>query len=431
MGRKSAGSAAKPPRGRRLKRALLTLLIGLPVAAIGLFVAANHLPWVGPLLADSLRAVIGTEAVAKLEDTTYGMQDRWNRFWRKDEKPKAYWSVPSAAPPRAAPKAQANKAPTPSLPPFHPKDVGPVLKSWSAPGDGEWVPIADARHPDDPPRMYKTLLHPDRYRSWAEVFVVAIDLRQTELKMMPGTREPKGETPEASKLSRPGLIPEADQGQLLAAFNGGWKTEHGHYGMRAGGVTLIKPRKTSCTVAGRMDGSIEIASWSTLADQEDELSWWRQTPSCMYEGGKMHALLNQQETAAWGATVDGETVIRRSAVGIDQAGTTLYVSITNHTTARAIADAMHFAGADTVAQLDVNWSYPKFLVYAPDESGQLEAAPLADGFEFTKGEYVRKGSIRDFFYVTRKTDAKAATDHEIAGPPRVPASKAAPAPPPG
>jgi hypothetical protein len=65
---------------------------------------------------------------------------------------------------------------------------------------------------------------------------------------------------------------------------------------------------------------------------------------------------------------------------------------------------MHHAGAVHVAQLDVNWSYPKFLLYEPGEGGpERKAVALAKGFEFDENEYIRKRSLRDFFYLTRKS----------------------------
>ena len=41
------------------------------------------------------------------------------------------------------------------------------------PQGSSWPVVVDA---GEAPRMFKTLLHPDKGRSWAEVFVVAIDL---------------------------------------------------------------------------------------------------------------------------------------------------------------------------------------------------------------------------------------------------------------
>jgi hypothetical protein len=56
-----------------------------------------------------------------------------------------------------------------------------------------------------------------------------------------------------------------------------------------------------------------------------------------------------------------------------------------------------------VAQLDVNWSYPKFVTFEATGGGsQRNAVALADGFEYSPDEYIRKKQRRDFFYLMRK-----------------------------
>jgi hypothetical protein len=77
-----------------------------------------------------------------------------------------------------------------------------------------------------------------------------------------------------------------------------------------------------------------------------------------------------------------DTVIRRSAIGLDASRRILYVGISNNTTARALAEGMHHAGAVDVAQLDVNWSYPKFLLYKLGDNGEVVAQAPVDGFEY-------------------------------------------------
>jgi hypothetical protein len=388
------------PLRRRLKRWLIGIAIATPVLVIALWIAVHRVEWLGPMIANGLRAVIGTDRVAKLEDFAYGIEDRWNRWRRKDEKPKAYWTVPKEDPePATVPASAKGGAPKPS---FRPKDVGPVHKSWSAPGDGQWVAVKDARYPKEKAHMFKTLLHPDKNRSWAEVFVVAIDLGRAELYAVPGYREPKSFEKDAQKYERKAVIPNERHAALLGAFNGGFMTEHGYYGMKVDGVMLVKPRESSCTVAMYDDGSLEIATWKSIADKEPRMKWYRQAPACMYEDDKMHVGL-AANSPAWGATLDGETVIRRSAIGLDANRKVLFVSISNHTTARAIAEAMHHAGAVDVAALDVNWSYPKFVLFEPT-AGKLNAVPLAPGFEFSEDEYIRKRALRDFFYIVRDSD---------------------------
>ncbi|HWA73461.1 MAG TPA: hypothetical protein VG937_14045 [Polyangiaceae bacterium] len=393
---------------RRPKRGLLRgLLIALAAAGgcvAAMWVAIHRYDWLGPLVANTLRSILGTTAVAKLEDLVYGVEDRVNRVTRTHDAPKAYWAVPTTS--AVAPRKAVDTAS--KLPAFHPKDPGPALKAWSAPGDGVWVPIVDPRRPEEEPYLYKTLLHPDPTRSWGEVFVVAVDVRRVDVFVVAGSQEPKSDDPKADAYTRVARIPEAQHEELLAAFNGGFMTEHGGYGMKVDDVVLVHPKPNACTLAVYKDGSLRIGTWRTMADSEPEMRWYRQAPACMYEGGKIHPGLTAGSGLKWGATLDGDTVIRRSAVGLSADRQILYVSITNHTTARALADGVHHAGAVDIAQMDVNWSYPKFVLFEPrDGSPVRKAVALASGFEFSEDEYIRKKARRDFFYLVRKPQSSA------------------------
>ncbi|HLV20922.1 MAG TPA: phosphodiester glycosidase family protein [Polyangiaceae bacterium] len=406
-------SVARGRRWPRYRRVLAYLALGGLLLVAALWFAVHRFDWAGPLVANSLRAVIGVDNVARLEDTVYAVEDRWNRWWRRDEKPKAYWKVPEAAPapPTAKAVATVDASPAaPELPPFQLEAVGPVHDAWSAPGDGEWVQIVDPRRPAEPAYLYKTLLHPDKSRSWAELFIVAVDLRRVDVIPVAGTQEPKATEKAAEDLPRPAVIPSEHHEELLAAFNGGFMTEHGGYGMMVDGKTLVAAKKSACTFAKYEDGSHVIATWEKIADTAERMIWYRQAPSCMYEQGKIHPGLQYGSALKWGATLDGDTVIRRSAVGLSADRQVLYVAISNHTTARIMADGMRHAGAVDVAQLDVNWSYPKFVLFEPAE-GRADriAVALAEGFEFSEDEYIRKRSRRDFFYLLRgDTGAKQA-----------------------
>jgi len=81
-----------------------------------------------------------------------------------------------------------------------------------------------------------------------------------------------------------------------------------------------------------------------------------------------------------------------------------------------LADGMHHCGAVDVAQLDVNWSYPKFVTFEPGDAGAgRKAVALADGFEYSPDEYIRKKQRRDFFYLMRK-DTGVAPPADYAAP---------------
>jgi hypothetical protein len=386
-----------PTWKKRIKRTLLVLAIALPVSVLGLWIAIHTFPALGPWLADGLRAIVGPAAVARLEELGYSSEDRFNTWWRADEPPKTYWEVPEVEPQQAA--SAAPGAP----PPFRPADVGPASKAQSAKGDGRWVAVTDSLS-EGAPVMWKTLLHPDAKRPWAELFVVALDPRQIDIHLVAGTQEPKPLTAEGRAYERQGLIRAEHHGALIAAFNGGFKAEHGHWGLRVDGVTLLPLRKLGCTVAKLADGSISIANYDGEENAYPDAAWWRQTPPCMFRNGKRHGGLWDPESLNWGAAIGGDSIIRRSAIGLDASKSILFVGMSNHTSAQAIADGMSHAGAVDVAQLDINWSFPRFILYKR-EGGTITAESLFPGFDIAPDEYVRAPSTRDYFYVTRKASS--------------------------
>lgn len=379
----------------------------MPVLTLGLWIAVHTFPGLGPVLADGLRSVVGAERVSRLEDFAYGVEDDFNQWWRADEAPKSYWEVPDVsarrqAKPPASTSSSADAGP-PARPPFEPSDVGPMLTA--AKGDGIWVPVLDPANPDRAPVMAKTLIHPDPKRPWAELFVLAIDLRAIDLHLVAGTAEPRATTADGRAYQRTGLVPAAHQPLLVAAFNGGFKATHGQWGMRVDDVVLLSARKHGCAVVMEKSGGLLVRPYMATAEDDAVLSgarWWRQTPPCMFHEGKRHGGLWDPDSRNWGAALGGDTVIRRSAIGLDAARAILFVGVSNHTAAHVLANGMHHAGASDVAQLDVNWSFPKIVVFPREPSGARRGAPLFDGFEVADGEYVTTPSLRDFFYLTHK-----------------------------
>jgi hypothetical protein len=398
--RSAAAIHAAPVRNRTSRPSRIAVAAALlPLCALGSWAAIHRVPGLGPVLAESARAVLGVRSVALLEDLAYDLDDRYNRVARAGDPPEAYWEVPPGSPGAATPEAASGAAAAARA--FRPRDVGPVHASVAAAGDGSWVALPDPRRPDDAAPMYKTLLHPDAKRSWSAISIVAVDLEAIELHAAAGRHEPESldgrPTPE-----RTGLVPEADRGTVVAAFNGGYRYIHGRYGMKLDGVTLLPPRERACVVAGLDDGSLAIVPWEELGPDEARARWWRQTPKCMIDRGRRHAALDDP-TDSWGSTVASGTVIRRSALGLSADRAVLYVGIADWVTASALATGMAHAGAHSVAQLDVNFSYPKLLLFEPRAGGTgLVARPLTAHFEFTEDEYIAKAAPRDFFYLTRK-----------------------------
>jgi len=371
-------------------------LMGATLAGAALvaatWVGIRTFPWFGPMLADGMRAVVGSENVTKLEEVVAHVEDRVQAATSGNN----VRSLSDSTPPELLVALPAPTSATPSVSDNRPPNAQVLYPRVASPEDGVWqtVPVRGASEPV----LYRTMLHPDAERAYAELFVFALDMSRLKVQAVAGSIEPRSASP-LPGVPRPGLIPEADRDKLVAAFNGGFKAEHGKFGMMVDGNELLAPRPKSCTFGEQKDGSLAIATWTALSSDPGAFSWWRQTPGCMLENGALHPGLQSEDSKNWGATLEGKTVIRRSAVGLGADGRTLYVGISNSTTARALALGMKQVGATNVAQLDVNHSFPRFLLYTAGDSG-LTAQGAVKGLLYSKDEYLGRPSTRDFFYVT-------------------------------
>ncbi|RYE91369.1 MAG: hypothetical protein EOO75_08875 [Myxococcales bacterium] len=378
------------------------LTVGALVAAVVLWVAIHRYPALATFLVDGVRKVVGPKPIAMAEDLAYGLQDRLNRWRFKDAEPVTYWdaaAASAAASAAAAPVASAS-AGSPAAH-FPPPAFAPPYPAVATKLDGVWIPVASPQDPGGVPVMAKALIHPDPKRTFAVVAVVAIDLSRVTIQAAPGFGEPTSSAYPREK--RPGVVPAAEHRDLLAAFNGGFQAVHGHWGMAVDGTVLVPPRPIGCTVARYRDGTMRVAVWKRLADGEGEMAYFRQTPPCLVEDGAVNPATRAENNTGWGATVDGDTVIRRSAFGLDKERQIAFYAMGDALSAGTLATAMHLAGAHEAAQLDVNFAYPRFFFFDGNQSAPPRVRePLAPLQNWKPEEYVTKPQLRDFFYVTRK-----------------------------
>ena len=375
---------------RPASRWLLSLALLGCTSLFGAWFAVRHVPWFGPLVADELRALLGSERVTGIEETVAGVEDRFQRAL-SDGKAR---SLSEATPTELLPVVPESKRVSEDA--AGPRAVGALYAATASAEDGAWLPV-NARSGKSG-AIYRTIVHPDSERAYAELFVFALDLSKLRVHAVAGSVEPKS-VGAGLQVPRAGVIPGPDREQLVAAFNGGFKAEHGQFGMMVDGTQLLAPKPQSCTFAATSDGALRIAPWSALVSA-DGFGWWRQTPGCMLLDGVLHPGLRSSDSRNWGATLEGKTVIRRSAVGLSADARTLFVGISNSTTARALALGMQHVGARDVAQLDVNFSFPRFLLYREGEGGALNAVGAVRGLLYQPDEYLGHASTRDFFYVT-------------------------------
>jgi hypothetical protein len=321
-------------------------------------------------------------------------------------------ATPSAEPPPQSTTAPPPAAAAPPEPPFPPAAFPAPAARTARPGDGLWFPLLPAGaalEAGAPALLYRSEIHPDPRKPQVHVALVAVDLRRVALNLVAGTLEPRSAT--VPEDHRPGLVPAADLPDLLAVLNGGFMTRHGTWGMAIGGDVFLPPHDDGCTVALLGDGSVRIRTQRDLKGElgaaPAALLAFRQTPPCLVEKGEVLAdLLGPDKPRRWGLSETGGVDIRRSALGLAEGGRTLIYGLGEWIGPRALAEAMRAAGAVDAAELDVNWSFTRFLLYGPGPGGSSAppevTATLIPKLKHAAGQYVTKPAERDFFYLKRR-----------------------------
>lgn len=253
--------------------------------------------------------------------------------------------------------------------------------------------------------MVTTRIHPHPVSKWKTLTVVAMDLTGVTVHYVPGTAD----IADAGGPSRgplgvtPGLIDSDHLDDLLVVHNGGFQPRHGHWGMRVGPVEVVPPKPTGCTIALFVDGRIHIRTFTELSSKLTGLRAYRQTPPCLVEEGQVHPRLVAHDDRPWGGHNPKDKTRRRSAMGISEHGAILFYGMGEELEPSELAQGMLFAGARHAAQLDINWSWTRFLLYGrPGPGAELQVtSTLIPQMVSERRGYTSRPAARDFFYILR------------------------------
>jgi hypothetical protein len=106
----AGGALSTTKKKSRLRR---RAMIGLGCVGVGvpvLWVAINHVPWLGPALGRRrARRASAPAPVAWAEDVGYAVQDRIDRIRYRNAPPKTYWETPAVDPPTRRCRARAQR----------------------------------------------------------------------------------------------------------------------------------------------------------------------------------------------------------------------------------------------------------------------------------------------------------------------------------
>jgi hypothetical protein len=353
---------------------------------------------------DTVRDEIGPEPIAWLENRVFGARDRVRRtayalFSSSAETAlKAKPSEPIQAKVLDASKLLDDQL---SWPP-------PAIPSlWQNPkaGEGQWQPAnhaflkappgtVDTTDAKRPAYFYTTFIRPDTKRPYAEVMLIAMDMRQLQLGMQGGYEDPKPLTGAPAG----GRLPQEEnvRSRVVATFNGAFKTTHGEYGMMVDRRVLLPPVAGGATVVVTESGDVGMGTWQRSAKIPEDVVAYRQNLDPLLEDG----VLNPAGRFIWGWQLEGTSVMtQRTALCLTSAGH-LYYAFGAEIDGPTLASAMRQAGCAYAMHLDMNPSHCGFAF--ADVSGRKEseyAAKVAHPDMKIRADKYLRWSPKDFFYV--------------------------------
>jgi hypothetical protein len=277
-------------------------------------------------------------------------------------------------------------------------------------GEGEWevpkmpwlkraptLPGAEA----PPPAFYKTFVRPDDERPYAKVLLLAMDMRQLDLDMEAGVEDPKPMTgpPGSGRLPRDPKI----YTRVAAAFNGGFKTEHGNYGMMVRRRVLLPPQPGAAAVLVLADGRVGMGSWGTAKDlsgfegiADAEILSFRQNLDPLLDQGKV----NPMGRALWGFTLPGTSMqTERSGICVSAAGH-MYYAWGDDVSANTLGKAMKMAGCTYGMHLDMNPHHTGLILTNITEfkGKNYKSELLTTKMEISPDRYIEYAP-KDFFFM--------------------------------
>lgn len=276
-----------------------------------------------PLVIELARKGFGAGAADALGDGIAALGGRLPRDARA--------RAAQAGDPAAADRLPAPAEPTPSIDGWPPEPIAAPI-SPPLPGEGVWVPARSPLlpaaesapgasssvpgGPSAPPLFFETIVRPEPSLPRAAVRLVAMDMRQLELRMEAGFDEPRPVTgPRGS-----GRLPEGPlASRVVAAFAGGKPHDAGEVGMVVDRRVLVPPSPSAPTAATLRDGRVAFGPWPFEAELPGDFVSLRQSPLALVEAGApvvpppAAAAAERVERAALGMTRDGHLIYAWSA----------------------------------------------------------------------------------------------------------------------
>jgi Phosphodiester glycosidase len=368
--RPAAPTRPRPPRSRprRLLSARVRRILVLTWLLLMMDVCVS---FTGAMLKPSSTG-LGVNAVEWLRDHGgAGLVSEVERIYYS-------WSAPSTggAALRTLPKVGAGAAGA-----YAPPAIAPVIYP-PLPGEGTWRgtgPVVSGSPP-----VLVTTFRPDPSYPQMVAGVAWIDASRAWIQLYPGRYEPPGAGGVAAE------VPTELRGNLLAAFNSGFKLEDSHGGFVAFGHVYAPLRDGQATFIRYRNGTADVRAWTGGPSPGPNIEFARQNLPLIVSGGQLNP--NLTDGPQWGATLGNAVRVWRSGVGVDARGNILYAGADSQSAA-SLAAILRRAGAVRAMELDINYEWVTFNFF-----NRFGASKLLPGMSRDPHRYLMPDD-RDFFAV--------------------------------
>jgi hypothetical protein len=187
-----------------------------------------------------------------------------------------------------------------------------------------------------------------------------------------------------------GMVAPEAQGQLVAAFNGGFKLGDLPGGWYADGRINkgLVPGQASLVIY--RDGRAVVGEWGRDVDLTPDVVSVRQNLGLLVDGGR--PVPAAASPGAWGGSVAG-VATARSGVGVDANGALVVAQA--RVSPQGLADALAAAGVQRGMQMDINPDWVTFVLYDQNADGSVRGGRVM-GTGGPGGVYLSPYA-RDFF----------------------------------
>jgi hypothetical protein len=293
-----------------------------------------------------------------------------------------------SSPPSAAgiPLALPTPSATPSLRPGPdpiPPQVRPPLRS-----EGVWQTLVSLH---GEPAIRAAFLRPDAQHTSYLVGVTWLDQSRLKLVLHPGFLLPGG-----TGWSQPFEVPTSERDSLLATFNSGFRMADANGGYWQDGKTVGRLRQGAASMVFYKDGHVDVVKWSAASPGPD-VAAVRQSLVLLVDNGSITPEVYNQTQASWGLTFTGASYVWRTALGIRQDGSLVFV-VGPAMSVRTLATIVHAAGAVRAMELDINPTWTNFMTYGHPSKGVAVPHMLTRDEQPNPYRYLQPSS-RDFVAV--------------------------------